>query len=349
MSLGTPSAGLWRALFWDHMSNQSSQHVLVTGGAGFIGSALVWALNERGFKNIIIADRADHPEKRRNLAPLRFEDLIDPDELLHWVAERSHRLKEVQRVFHLGACSSTTETDVEYLKRNNYEYTKALATWALGRNVRFIYASSAATYGDGTAGMEDGIEHLDRYRPLNAYGASKHLFDLYARDHELFSRIAGLKYFNVFGPNEDHKGEMRSLVNKAFAQIQQMGCIELFRSYNSDYRDGEFGRDFLYVKDAVEMTLHFAESEATGLFNIGSGEIHPWNELARAIFAALNLPPKIEYIDMPEAMRDRYQYRTQADLRRLRQAGYQRPVTPLNEAVADYVIHYLIPGKHLGD
>lgn len=330
------------------MSCQHNHRVLVTGGAGFIGSALVWALNQRGFDKILVADRVDHPEKQRNMAPLRFDGLLDPDELLRKVAERSPRLDQIRTVFHLGACSSTTETDVEYLKRNNYEYTKKLAAWALAQNARLIYASSAATYGDGAAGMEDGADHLDRYHPLNAYGDSKHLFDLYARDHGLFDRIVGLKYFNVFGPNEGHKGEMRSLVNKAFAQIQQAGRIKLFKSYNPAYRDGEFGRDFLYVKDAVEMTLHFAENNATGLFNIGSGKIHTWNELAQAIFAALNLPPQIEYIEMLEALRERYQYHTQADLRRLREAGYRKEVTPLNQAVADYVVHYLVPDKHLG-
>jgi ADP-L-glycero-D-manno-heptose 6-epimerase len=331
------------------MKSHPNQRILVTGGAGFIGSALVWALNQRGFEKILIADRIDHPEKQRNIAPLRFEDLISPDDLLTRATERGDRLGEIQTVFHLGACSSTTETDVEYLKRNNYEYTKALAAWALAGNARFIYASSAATYGDGSAGMEDGVEHLDRYRPLNAYGRSKHWFDLYARDHGLFDQIAGLKYFNVFGPNENHKGEMRSLVNKAFGQIQQTGCIKLFKSHSPDHRDGEFGRDFLYIKDAVDMTLHFADSGANGLFNIGSGEVHTWNELARAIFAALDLTPKIEYIDMPEILRERYQYRTQANLQRLRHAGYQKPVTPLKGAVADYVINYLVPGKHLGE
>jgi ADP-L-glycero-D-manno-heptose 6-epimerase len=331
------------------MSFQHNHRVLVTGGAGFIGSALVWALNERGVEKVLIADRADHSEKQRNLMPLRFEGLIDPDELLSRVTRRDRDLDQIQTVFHLGACSSTTETDVEYLQRNNYEYTKALAAWARAQNARFVYASSAATYGDGTAGMEDGVEHLDRYQPLNAYGCSKHLFDLYARDQGLFDRIAGLKYFNIFGPNENHKGEMRSLVNKAFGEIQKTGCIKLFKSHHSDYKDGEFGRDFLYVKDAVEMTLYFAESDATGLFNIGSGEIHTWNELALATFAALNLPSNIEYVDMPEELRDRYQYRTQANLRRLRDAGYRRPVTALKEAVADYVINYLIPDKHLGD
>ena len=323
--------------------------VLVTGGAGFIGSALVWALNERGFDGIIVADRVDHTEKRRNLAPLGFEDLIDPDELLHWITERSHCLDQIQTVFHLGACSSTAETDVEYLTRNNYEYTKMLAAWALAQNTRFVYASSAATYGDGGAGMEDGVERLDSYHPLNPYGHSKHLFDLYARDHKLFDRIVGLKYFNVFGPNEDHKGEMRSLVNKAFMQIQKTGCIKLFKSHHRNYKDGEFGRDFLYVKDAVEMTLHFAEGDAAGLFNIGSGKPHTWNEVAHAIFAALKLPPKVEYVAMPEELRGRYQYHPQADLRRLREAGYRREVTPLSDAVADYVANYLIPGKHLGD
>jgi ADP-L-glycero-D-manno-heptose 6-epimerase len=232
---------------------------------------------------------------------------------------------------------------------NNYKFTVASADWALDNEMRFIYASSAATYGDGSAGMNDGTDDLEKLRPLNIYGYSKHLYDLYAARYGLLSQIVGLKYFNVFGPNEGHKGDMRSLVDKAFDQINKTGKLQLFKSHNPDYADGEFGRDFVYVKDAVDMTLHFLENEECGLFNVGSGLMSTWNELADAIFAAMDLPKDIEFIEMPEHLRDRYQYHTEADLTRIRKAGYTWDTTPLEDAVADYIRNYLMPGKHLGD
>lgn len=323
----------------------SSNQIIVTGGAGFIGSAVVWRLNQLGHDDILIVDRLDGTDKWKNLAPLKYSDYFDADDFLDDLDE----FEDASAVIHLGACSSTTERDSAYLMRNNYEYTRELAEWSVENEVRFIYASSAATYGDGSAGMEDGTENLSRLRPLNMYGYSKHLFDQYAHRKNLFERIVGLKYFNVFGPNEDHKGDMRSLVNKAFSQISETGKLKLFKSHNPDYRDGEFGRDFVYVKDAVDMTLHFLDRPDGGLFNVGAGQMHTWNELAEAIFAALDKQPDIEYIDMPENLRDRYQYHTQADISRLREAGFEKPVTALNEAVADYVQNYLAPGKHLGD
>ncbi|MBX3244040.1 MAG: ADP-glyceromanno-heptose 6-epimerase [Acidobacteria bacterium] len=319
--------------------------ILVTGGAGFIGSAVVWRLNELGHDNILIADVMDETDKWKNLAPLNFADYIDAYDL----SDSLKSYADIDVVFHLGACSSTTETDSDYMLRNNYQYTKELAEWAVGNNIRFIYASSAATYGDGSAGMADGIDGLNKLRPLNVYGYSKHLFDQYAAKNGMFEKIVGLKYFNVFGPNEDHKDDMRSLVNKAFGQISETGKLKLFKSANPDYADGEFGRDFVYVKDAVDMTLHFMERQDGGLFNVGSGKMNTWNSLAEAIFNALDLPRNVEFIDMPIHLRDRYQYHTQADLTRIRNTGYERPTTDIDTAVADYVRNYLIPGKHLGD
>lgn len=316
------------------------------GGAGFIGSAVVWRLNTLGIDDILIVERMDETDKWKNLSPLKFADLIDADEFISTLKNHSER----QVVFHLGACSSTTERNAAFMLSNNYEYTKTLAEWACENSKRFIYASSAATYGDGSAGMEDGYENLDRFRPLNIYGYSKHLFDKYAARRGMFSEIVGLKYFNVFGPNENHKGEMRSLVNKAFEQINETGKIRLFKSHNANFADGEFGRDFVYVKDAVDMTVFFLEDPASsGLFNIGSGKMTTWNALAEAIFAAMDLPKQIEYIEMPEHIRRQYQYYTCADLGRLRNAGYDREPTPLGEAVADYIQNYLLPGRHLGD
>ncbi|MGA2788141.1 MAG: ADP-glyceromanno-heptose 6-epimerase [Verrucomicrobiota bacterium] len=324
----------------------SDARVLVTGGAGFIGSALVWALNRRGCERIVVCDRLGTDEKWRNLTPLRFADYVEADDLLARL--QSDTLGKFDLILHLGACSSTTETDAGFLIRNNYEFTRDLAAWALGQKTRFVYASSAATYGDGSAGMDDDEDRLDQLRPLNMYGYSKQLFDLHAKRAGFLKQIVGLKYFNVFGPNEDHKGDMRSLVHKSTAQVQAEGVIRLFKSHRSDYRDGEQKRDFLYVKDAVAMTLHLAASKrAGGLFNIGSGKARTWLDLARAVFAALKRKPKIEFIEMPEVIRDKYQYFTQANLARLRAAGYTAPVTPLEDAVSDYVRHYLVPDQRL--
>ena len=325
----------------------SSQRVLVTGGAGFIGSALIWALNERGCESIVVCDHLGTDEKWRNLTPLRFLDYVEGDMLLPKLGNAG--LGKFDCILHMGACSATTERDASYLIRNNYELTKTLAHHALSSGARFIYASSAATYGDGSRGMSDTAA-IEPLRPLNMYGYSKHLFDLYAQRAKIADRIVGVKYFNVFGPNENHKGDMRSVVNKAFYDVQATGTIRLFKSYRDDFADGEQQRDFLYVKDAVAMTLHLAETEqAHGLFNLGSGEAHTWLDLARAIFEALDLEPRIEFIEMPESLRAKYQYFTQADISKLRSSGYAEPLTPLSAAVRDYVRGYLIDDRRLGD
>ena len=324
----------------------SDARVLVTGGAGFIGSALVWALNRCGCEHIVVCDRLGTDEKWRNLTPLRFAHYVEADELLPRL--QNGALGKFNFVLHLGACSSTTERDASYLIRNNYEFTKDLAAWSLANRTRFVYASSAATYGDGAAGMADDDARLDTLRPLNMYGYSKHLFDLHARRAGFLDRIVGLKYFNVFGPNEDHKGDMRSVVHKSFGQVRNTGVICLFKSHRPDYRDGEQKRDFLYVKDAVAMTLYLAANEkAGGLFNIGSSKARTWLDLARAVFTALKREPKIEFVEMPEGIRDKYQYFTEANLARLRAAGYAAPVTSLEDAVSDYVGNYLVPDKRL--
>ena len=324
--------------------------ILVTGGAGFIGSALVWGLNRRGHTDIVISDVLGTGCKWRNLVPLRFADYVEADRFhARWAADPA-AFGRFSAVFHLGATSATTEADASHLMNNNFGWTRDLAGWALGQGARFIYASSAATYGDGSRGMSDRDGDLHRLRPLNPYGYSKHLFDLHALRRGWLDRAVGLKYFNVFGPNEEHKGGMRSLVHKAVEQIRTDGCLRLFRSHRPDCRDGEQRRDFLYVKDAVEMTLHFAEQgeSAHGLFNIGSGEAHTWLELAHAVFAALDREPRIEFIDMPAELRDKYQYFTRADISRLRETGYHRPVTPLADAVADCVRNHLLPDVRLG-
>jgi ADP-L-glycero-D-manno-heptose 6-epimerase len=331
-------------------SSSLNGRILVTGGAGFIGSALVWALNSRGIDDIVIADILGSDEKWRNLVPLRFAEYVEGPALRSKLGQSPGALGKFSAVFHLGACSSTTERNASYLADNNTAFTRELASWALSTGARFIYASSAATYGDGAQGMDDQDPAIERLRPLNMYGYSKHLFDLQARQLGWLNRIVGVKYFNVFGPNEEHKGDMRSVVSKANLQIRETGKIGLFKSYDPKYPDGGQMRDFLYVKDAVEMTLHFAErgNTAAGLFNLGSGEANTWVTLAHAIFAALGREPNIEFIEMPETLRAKYQYYTKADIGKLRASGYDRPVTPLAEAVADYVKNYLVPGKRLG-
>jgi len=327
--------------------------ILVTGGAGFIGSALIWALNQRGITDIVVTDAFGQDEKWKNLVALKFADYVEADAFRQKIAAQPGAFGKFSTVFHLGACSSTTERNAAYLIDNNYNVTKELAAWSLAQHARFIYASSAATYGDGARGMDDKNTDIAALRPLNMYGYSKQLFDLYAQRMGILDRIVGVKYFNIFGPNEDHKGDMRSLVNKAYQQILATGQVQLFKSHKPEYKDGEQKRDFLYVKDAVEMTLHFAETaagaNAGGLYNLGSGEANTWLVLTRAIFAALNREPEIRFIDMPEALRGKYQYYTCADISKLRAAGYSKPITPLAESVRDYVQNYLATSKKLGE
>jgi ADP-L-glycero-D-manno-heptose 6-epimerase len=320
--------------------------VLVTGGAGFIGSVLAGELNRRGCSNVVIADFPAQGEKSRNLACLQFTEQVEPGALPARLSSGS--LGKFDFIFHLGASSSTTETNEEYLRQNNYEYSRTLAEWALREGIRFVYASSAATYGDGSEGMDDNDpRQLERLQPLNLYGKSKLWMDLHAWRQGWLDRIVGLKYFNVFGPNENHKGDMRSVVCKSYSQVIETGVIRLFKSYRPEYRDGEQTRDFLYVKDAVAMTLHLAANfAANGIFNIGSGRAHTWNELARAVFAACKREPRIQYVEMPESIRDKYQYATQADIRKLLSTGYRQQITPLDDAVRDYVVNYLMPDNH---
>lgn len=321
--------------------------IIVTGGAGFIGSALIASLNRRKITDILVVDQLGTDEKWKNLRNLAFADYVEKADLLEMILNKGLD-RPIEAIFHLGACSDTTESDASYLLKNNYEYTKILAQWAAGNNVRFIYASSAATYGSGEAGFADAEDRIETLCPLNMYGYSKHMFDLWARRNGLLGKIVGLKYFNVFGPNEYHKGNMRSFIVKAFEQINACGTVRLFKSYESDYADGEQVRDFIYVKDAVEMTLFFLDNlNLGGLYNVGTGQARMWNDLVTAVFAAMGKEPKIEYIDMPDSIRNQYQNFTRAEMAKLRKAGYDRDVMSLEDAIGEYVQSYLQKDAYL--
>jgi len=321
--------------------------IVVTGGAGFIGSALIHGLNKKGIKDIWVVDQVDHPEKQKNLNLLAFDRLIAVDDFLKDVLEK--RLARCDAILHMGACSSTTETDESFLTKNNFEYTRHLASFCLEKGIRFIYASSAATYGAGENGYSDDESRLKILKPLNLYGDSKQKFDLWAQAQGALKNLVGLKYFNVYGPNEYHKQDMQSMVRKGFLQLRDTGKLRLFKSYKSEYSDGGQERDFLYIKDAVAMTLFFLErQDVGGIFNVGSGKARNWNDLAKAIFVAMNKQLNIEYIDMPSEIRNQYQYHTCSDTEKIRNAGYSQSVMPLEEGIDDYVTQYLIPGKHLG-
>ena len=238
--------------------------------------------------------------------------------------------------------------DCSYLAINNYEYTKVLEDWAVNNDVRFIYASSAATYGDGSLGFKDDQAQIHKLRPLNMYGYSKQMFDLWARKTSQLENIVGLKFFNVYGPNEYHKADMRSFVLQAFEQINAVGKVKLFKSDKPEYADGGQLRDFIYIKDAVNMTLFFYDNpDVNGIYNVGTGNARSWNDLAKAVFAAMGKEPKIEYIDMPEHLKGKYQYFTQADISKIKYAGYENPITTMEDAVKDYVQNYLAKGEYL--
>jgi ADP-L-glycero-D-manno-heptose 6-epimerase len=319
--------------------------IVVTGGAGFIGSNLIWKLNQLGRTDIIVVDL---PDKRNhdNLRGLVYSQFMGDEEFASGFAATA--IQGIEIIYHLGACSDTTCTDWNYLQEFNTEYTLRLIAPVLQQDIRFVYASSAATYGDGSHGYSDSHDVLESLEPLNLYARSKHEFDLIAYREGFIDRIAGLKYFNVYGPNEYHKGDMRSMVCKGYEQIRDTGKLVLFKSDRPEFPDGGQDRDFIYVKDAVDMTLFVGEHpEINGIFNVGTGEPATWNMLAKAIFDALGLPPSIEYIDMPEHLKGKYQYHTQAEMGKLHAAGYSKPVTPFADAVADYVRNYLVEGAHL--
>jgi ADP-L-glycero-D-manno-heptose 6-epimerase len=322
--------------------------IIITGAAGFIGSALAWRLNSMGRTRLLLVDHLGATsQKWKNLVPLRYHDYMEKSDFLQAILAGEFSDVHVEAVLHMGACSSTFEVDASYLSTNNFEYSKHLASWCLDRAkpIRFIYASSAATYGDGTAGYVDDHERLRELRPLNMYGYSKQMFDLWSLSHSCLDQVVGLKFFNVFGPNEYHKGPMRSMVAKAYEQITETGKVQLFKSYHPDYRDGEQKRDFIYVKDAVDMALFFlSPARGGGIYNVGTGQARTWLDLIRSVFRSLGREPCIEFVEMPESLRETYQYHTEADMGKIRRAGFAGHVRTLEESVADYV-PYLLEGK----
>jgi len=313
---------------------------IVTGGAGFIGSGFVWKLNSMGVQDILIVDRLGHGEKWKNLVNLRFRDFEHKDCFLDRLENGVYG--RVEGVIHMGACSSTTEKDADYLMHNNFIYSQRLARYCRCSGSRFIYASSAATYGDGSRGFSDDPENMLDLQPLNMYGYSKQLFDLWMHAQGWLDRAVGLKFFNVYGPNEYHKEDMQSVVRKAYFQVKQTGRVRLFKSYHPDYEHGEQKRDFIYLKDCLEaMSWLLEHQEVNGVFNLGSGRAESWNDLAGAVFKALGRETDIEYIDMPEEIRPKYQYFTRARMHRLEATGCPVRFSSLEEGVHDYILNHL--------
>jgi ADP-L-glycero-D-manno-heptose 6-epimerase len=323
--------------------------IIITGGAGFIGSNLAAALEERGISRIVLVDSFGRGDKWKNVSKRDAYNIVPPENLFSFLELHKN---QIRIIYHLGASSSTTETDVDFILKSNLTYSLDLLNWCSRHRVRFIYASSAATYGDGEQGFLDGYNrsYLSRLRPLNPYGWSKHLFDRIvakllddqSKDYPLPPQYVGLKFFNVYGPNEYHKEGQMSVVPQFFKQIKESGTAKLFKSYNTSYPDGGQLRDFIYVNDCVNVMLWLYDSiEVSGLFNVGTGQARSFEDLAKAVFSALHRDPKIEFIEMPESLKEKYQYYTVADTDNIRAAGYAHSFTSLEEGVKEYVHRYL--------
>lgn len=323
------------------------QFIVITGAAGFIGSGIVRHLNDKGFFNLVLVDNFDKGDKWKNLRHKRFAEFIAPEDLFDFLEGRE---QDVEAFVHLGACSDVTETDGDYMFHNNYRFSIDLAEYALENSHRFIYASSAATYGDGSLGFADDVTQLDALCALNLYGFSKHMFDKWLYEQNVLDQVVGLKYFNIFGPNEGHKGRMTSMVTHMVNQIQKTGRVKLFKSTDPKrFKDGEQCRDFFYVKDAVKMTALFLDHDLNGIFNVGSGDATTWNELAEFVFDALGEKKQIEYIPLPEDLKGCYQNYTRADMTKFYRTIKEKNITylpdfTLKSAIEDYVNIHLLKG-----
>ena len=314
--------------------------VIVTGGAGFIGSCIVRTLNDMGIEDITIVDHICETDKWMNMRNKKYTEYINRDEFLEKLPEYAGK---VTHIIHMGACSATTERDFDFLYKNNYEYTKTLWKFCTENQISFIYASSAATYGDGKEGFDDK-EDIKRLRPLNGYGYSKQLFDLWAEKQTIAPKQhVGFKFFNVYGPNEYFKGSMASVIFHSFNKINETGEMGLFKSYKEGYEDGGQLRDFVYVKDICKVVKFMIEhEEVSGLFNLGTGQARSFYDLAASTFKAMGLEPNIKYIEMPESLRAKYQYYTQANMEKLRSVGYADDFYSLEDGSKDYVQNYLM-------
>ena len=334
--------------------------ILVTGAAGFIGSCLVGYLNRKGFHNIIIVDKFDEEDKKHNYEDKKIIARVERDELFDWL--KAHPMK-IDFIFHLGARTDTTEFDYSVLEKLNVDYSESIWNYCSEKNIPLVYASSAATYGDGILGYKDDHELPFKLNPLNPYGKSKNEFDKWALDRSQKSDVetrhalsvqkseppfwAGLKFFNVYGPNEYHKGRMASVIFHSFNQIRSTGKAKLFRSHKPEYKDGGQLRDFVYVKDVVDICFWLMDNRpASGLYNLGTGKARTFNELVAAIFKSLGKEPVIEFIDTPRDIRDKYQYFTEADMTKIRNAGYKEDFYSLEEGVETYVSNFLLDHKY---
>lgn len=320
--------------------------LVITGGAGFIGSGVLRCLSDKGMKkNLVVVDELGRSEKWKNLVAKDFGEFLSKEELFPWLEGRE---SEIAAFIHLGACSDTTERDADYLLQNNYRFSVNLAEYALKHGHRFIYASSAATYGNGSEGFSDDHDKLDVLRPMNMYGFSKHMFDMWAKHQGVLNSVVGLKYFNVFGPNENHKGHMASAITRMLPDLKEKGFINLFKSSDpANYADGEQCRDFIYVKDAVRMTCAFLESEVCGVFNIGTGNPSTWNQLAQSTIKAFGKEEAfIRYVDMPEKLLGKYQNYTCADMGKFREkmGDAAAKTMTIENSVIEYVREYLMKG-----
>ena len=324
------------------MKNQ----IILTGGAGFIGSAYLGKLNGEGIDNVtLVDDLKSNPDKKKNLDGKRFTEYIEKDKFITLLGK--NKLSKPGYIIHMGACSSTTLKDEDYYKRNNCDYSVTLANWAFKNKTPFMYASSGATYGNGSMGYDDSNEATYKLKPLNLYGKYKQLFDLWILKNGFEKSATGIKFFNVFGPNEYHKGEMKSVICKKFKVAKEKGIITLFKSNTPDYKDGEQKRDFVYIKDTIDiMHWFFNNPDITGIYNLGTGKARSWNDTAHAMFAALGKTGKIEYIDMPDYLEKQYQNFTEARMDKLRRAGCKHEFLSLEDSVKDYTT-YLSEGKYI--